>query len=357
MADDLVKTLDRDGVVRLTGLLSREQLASMQEAFAARLRRVRWNHFDGYEKTERYRHMVQDVLTLDQGFVDVALHPVVEAGPARVPGRRASAGRRRRAGGRCRPRNDFHGWHGDAWYDQTVVREIPREVKLGFYLTDVTSGAFHYVKGSHRKQHPRPVRDDEFGADLERPACERPGRRARASCSTRRASTARRCRSSSTGRRSSTTTTTRRPAAAGGPRLLPLPPAAAERGLSREPRRGEDSASSASATSRTTSTPSSTPSASRGSSAPSPRRSVCACAPTSSGAACARGWGAEAASCEDRVSRHTGPSASRIGISRQHPRALADGTPGDLDHSSVAGVSRYTLRCSGCDGPGAREVE
>jgi ectoine hydroxylase-related dioxygenase (phytanoyl-CoA dioxygenase family) len=57
---------------------------------------------------------------------------------------------------------DFHGWHGDAWYDQKRIHDIPREVKLGFYLTDVKSGAFNYVVGSHRKQHPRRVRDSEL---------------------------------------------------------------------------------------------------------------------------------------------------------------------------------------------------
>src|SRR5262249_5397781 len=31
----------------------------------------------------------------------------------------------------------------------------PRELKLGIYLTDVKSGAFKYVKGTHHKQHPR----------------------------------------------------------------------------------------------------------------------------------------------------------------------------------------------------------
>ena len=34
-------------------------------------------------------------------------------------------------------RRDFHGWHGDAWYDQEQVQGIPREVKLGLYLTGV----------------------------------------------------------------------------------------------------------------------------------------------------------------------------------------------------------------------------
>jgi hypothetical protein len=58
-------------------------------------------------------------------------------------------------------RFDFHGWHGDMWYDQTKVDYIPREVKLGLYLTDVKSGAFKYIKGTHGKNHPRELRRGE----------------------------------------------------------------------------------------------------------------------------------------------------------------------------------------------------
>ena len=174
----------------------------MQEAFEARLVRMRWNDVDGFEKTERYRHMVQDVLTLDQGFVDVALHPVVKEVLTRVPGTALPAGRGQGlevpADGR-----DFHGWHGDAWYDQSGVRDIPREVKLAVYLTDVKSGAFHYIKGSHRKQHPRPVPRRGAARCPQDVVVAATGRRARASCSTPRASTARACRSSSRGTRCS----------------------------------------------------------------------------------------------------------------------------------------------------------
>src|ERR1700752_5288942 len=78
VAEDLIVKLDRDGIAPLPKLLSDQQLKGMQTAFAARLKRLRWNDFDGYEQTELYRHMVHDVLTLDQGFVDLALHPVVK---------------------------------------------------------------------------------------------------------------------------------------------------------------------------------------------------------------------------------------------------------------------------------------
>jgi hypothetical protein len=58
----------------------------------------------------------------------------------------------------------FHGWHGDSWYDKTTVPGIPREVKLGLYLTDVQTGAFRYLRGTHRKHQPRDWRYAEIEA-------------------------------------------------------------------------------------------------------------------------------------------------------------------------------------------------
>lgn len=154
MTHELVRTLERDGILLFPSLVTPDQLAGMQRAFAARLQRLSWNDVYGYERTEMNRHMVQDVLLLDQGFLDLALHPLVTQilgeylGPqyqlVEAKGWRTTA-----------TKKDFHGWHGDAWYDQRVVRDIPREVKLVIYLTNVTSGAFTYIKGSHQKQHPR----------------------------------------------------------------------------------------------------------------------------------------------------------------------------------------------------------
>jgi hypothetical protein len=152
--------LDADGIVVLPDLVSPEQLRSMQRAFSTVLKRLRWNDFDGYEKTERHRHMVQNVLMLDQGFVDVALHPVVKEALREYVG--AGVELVEAKGWLSLPTNeDFHGWHGDKWYDQTRVQTIPREVKLALYLTDVRSGAFCYVKGTHQKIHPRPYSTEE----------------------------------------------------------------------------------------------------------------------------------------------------------------------------------------------------
>jgi len=157
----LISELDTNGIVVLPSLLTAEQLHDMQHAFATRLRRIRWNNLEGYQKTERYRHMVEDVLQLDQGFVDLALHPMVKQILNRYLG--TSYELTEAKGWKSLPtRRDFHGWHGDAWYDQDSATEIYREVKLAFYLTDVRTGASNFIKGTHRRQHPRPVKNHEL---------------------------------------------------------------------------------------------------------------------------------------------------------------------------------------------------
>jgi hypothetical protein len=158
--DGLVSELQTNGIVVLPNLLGAERLRDMQKAFNAKLRRMRWNHIDGYYKNEIYRHMVGDVLLLDQGFVDLALHPLVKDILNIYLGTTYELTEAK--GWKSLPTTrDFHGWHSDAWYDQTSASEIYREVKLGFYLTDVRTGAFNYIKGSHRQQHPRILNKQE----------------------------------------------------------------------------------------------------------------------------------------------------------------------------------------------------
>ena len=157
----LLAELEEKGIVTLPSLISPDQLRSMQAAFASRLEWLCWNNFVGYEKTEPYRHMIEDVLVLDQGFVDLAIHPLVKAIARAYVGDGVELTEAR--GWKSLPtKRDFHGWHGDAWYDQSSTSEIQRELKLAFYLTDVRSGAFNYRRGSHRKQHPRPVPNAEM---------------------------------------------------------------------------------------------------------------------------------------------------------------------------------------------------
>jgi Phytanoyl-CoA dioxygenase (PhyH) len=156
----LAQELETHGIAVVPDLLGADRLGAMQAAFARRLACQRWNDFDGYEKTEPFRHMVQDVLTLHQGFVELALHPVVKEALREYLG--AGFVLCEAKGWLSLPtRRNFHGWHGDSWYDQTCIPSIPREVKVAVYLTDVRSGAFNYIKGSHGRQAPRMVRAEE----------------------------------------------------------------------------------------------------------------------------------------------------------------------------------------------------
>ncbi len=172
--DRAVEELKQNGVVVLPPLLPEAQIGEMQRAFEARLGGVRWNDLDGYER-EPLRHVLQDVLTLEQGFVDLAVHPLVASVLRKYI---ASAFVLAEAKGwKSLPtRRDFQGWHGDYWYDENSVDEIAKEVKLVMYLTDVRSGAFTYIRGSHQKHHPRIFQNREV-ADVPRAQIlEIPGR-------------------------------------------------------------------------------------------------------------------------------------------------------------------------------------
>jgi hypothetical protein len=159
-AEGVLSDLQETGIAVLPEFIPQQQLKQVQRAFDSVLMRMRWNDFDGYEKNDKYRLMVQNVLTLDQGLVDAALHPIVKDVLREYIGDSFELVEAK--GWKSLPtREDFHGWHGDAWYDQSRVSGMPREVKLAVYLTDVRSGAFNYIKGTHQKQAPRTVRDAE----------------------------------------------------------------------------------------------------------------------------------------------------------------------------------------------------
>ena len=158
---NLMQQLEEDGIVRLRNLFNDEQLKGMQEAFAARLKRLHWNNIDRHEITERYRHMIEDVLTMNQGFLDVAIHDTVKALLRRYVGEEFVL-TEARGWHSLITKNNFHGWHGDACYDQQVVEHIPREVKLFVCLSDVTFGDFTYIRSSHRQHRPRYFSNDEI---------------------------------------------------------------------------------------------------------------------------------------------------------------------------------------------------
>jgi hypothetical protein len=155
----LVTELQRNGVVVLPRLFTDEQIADMRKAFEVRLHGTRWNDLDGYER-EPLRHVLQEVLTLEQGFLDLAIHPLIAATLRGYIGNEFALTEAK--GWKSLPtKRDFQGWHGDYWFDETKVTGIAKEVKVAMYLTDVESGAFNYIKGSHQKQPPRVVQNRE----------------------------------------------------------------------------------------------------------------------------------------------------------------------------------------------------
>jgi Phytanoyl-CoA dioxygenase (PhyH) len=157
----IVAELETKGAVPLPPLVSNETLREMQLAFVSRLSHLRFNNVDGYHRTEPYRLMVEDALILSQGFIDIALHPIVTGVIERYVGTTYALCEAK--GWQTQPTlTDFNSWHGDAWYDQDKITDrIPREVKLGFYLSNVSSGAFEYIAGSHRKQAPKALSKHE----------------------------------------------------------------------------------------------------------------------------------------------------------------------------------------------------
>ena len=135
MAHELTSQLDRDGFVLLPQLVTPSQLRGMQQAFEARLRHMAWNDTLGYERTEMYRHMIQDVLILDQGFLNVALHPLVQQVLKEYIGAHFQLVEAK--GWRSLPTmKDFHGWHADAWYDQNAVSSISSHSSAEMITTD-----------------------------------------------------------------------------------------------------------------------------------------------------------------------------------------------------------------------------
>lgn len=162
--DALFATLQEDGIAIVPAFVSGSRLAGMQRAFSCALEHLRANNADGYEKTERLRDMVEHPFLLDQGFLDVALDPTILAVVRRYVGPEFQLTECK--GWRSRTTaKDWHGWHGDAWYDQAAFPDsIPKEVKVGLYLTDVNSGGLAYIKRSHRQLQPR-LHSCKNGAD------------------------------------------------------------------------------------------------------------------------------------------------------------------------------------------------
>lgn len=147
---EIFDALAANGVVMLGQLVTGERLERMQTVYRTALERPTWNTWIGFEQNEKWRRLIENLLIYDRAFVDHALYPSIcevlreYIGPGfelvEARGWETIATRR-----------DFHGWHADAWYDENVQTR-PREVKLACYLTDVETGHFQYVRGSHKTE-------------------------------------------------------------------------------------------------------------------------------------------------------------------------------------------------------------
>lgn len=154
-ADALLHDLERDGIVALPPMLEPEALAGLQDSFERVLEQPAFNTWCGYEQNEKWRLLVENALTVDPAVVRLALNPLLKSVLRRYigPGFALTEARGWKT---IQTTTEFHGWHNDAWYDEGAVeaQQRPREIKLAMYLTDVESGHFSYIPGSHKPAGP-----------------------------------------------------------------------------------------------------------------------------------------------------------------------------------------------------------
>jgi len=149
-AQPILETLERDGVVALPQMLDDTALAGLQDSFRRVLQHASFNTWAGYQQNEKWRVLVENALTVDPAAVRLALHPLLKQVLRGYLGD-TFALTEARGWRTIRTKTNFHGWHNDAWYAEPAdpAAPRPREVKLALYLTDVTSGHFGYIAGSH----------------------------------------------------------------------------------------------------------------------------------------------------------------------------------------------------------------
>jgi Phytanoyl-CoA dioxygenase (PhyH) len=150
-SDSILDALERDGIVALPPMLDADSLTGLQDSFERVLEQPAFNTWYGFEQNEKWRLLVENALTVDPAIVRLALHPLLKSVLRNYIGS-GFALTEARGWRTIRTSAEFHGWHNDGWYDESAIDPSvrPREVKLAMYLTDVESGHFSYIPGSHR---------------------------------------------------------------------------------------------------------------------------------------------------------------------------------------------------------------
>jgi hypothetical protein len=163
----ILRSLETDGIALLGKIIDDDALARMQDVYKRALERPSWNTWIGFEQNEKWRRLVENVLLYDKAFLDLPLRPDITTVLEKYIGPEFEL-TEARGWETVATKRDFHGWHADAWCSPDLIPP-PREVKLGCYLTDVNSGHFQYMKGTHRGEEAAreyPDREVEHMKDL-----------------------------------------------------------------------------------------------------------------------------------------------------------------------------------------------
>ncbi len=153
--NNLLSELNEKGIIVLQNFVEPNELKSMQVAFNQRLEHLNFNSTLGYQRYEMYRDYVEDLLSCDKSFMRFAVHPTLVSIVKDYIS--SDAVLKECRGWRTRiVKKKFHGWHKDGWYDKKIYDTPPKQLKIGIYLTDVNSGSFSYLKGSHKSVKSNP---------------------------------------------------------------------------------------------------------------------------------------------------------------------------------------------------------
>ena len=148
---DVVEQLSKNGIAVLENFISVSEVVQKQQCYENSLRHSQFNTWQGYQQNERWRLLIENLLTLSPAF----MFPIKNDDLMTIC--RVYIGEKfqvteARGWKTIKTKRNFHGWHNDAWYDVNKCQSPPPQLKLGIYLSDVESGEFAYVEQSHLKK-------------------------------------------------------------------------------------------------------------------------------------------------------------------------------------------------------------
>lgn len=144
--------LNDKGIAVIENFLPADELAQMQQCYEQNLAHPKFNTWNGYQQNEKWRLLIENLLTLSPAFLYPMRNDDVMSICRHYIGNKFQV-TEVRGWQTIRTTRNFHGWHTDAWYDVDACNEPPPQLKLAIYLTDVTTGEFAYVEQSHKDKH------------------------------------------------------------------------------------------------------------------------------------------------------------------------------------------------------------